>query len=285
MPEQKKILLRISNVSKYFPGTKALDNVSLDVYEGEIHAICGENGAGKSTLMKILSGVYPEGSYEGEFYLQGTKCQFGGVKDSEKFGIRIIYQELTLVPQMTVAENILLGAEPNRYGIINQNQLYSEAEQLLKDYDLNVPCSVKVSALGIGQQQMVEIAKALSGKARLLILDEPTSALTIDETETLLRIIRELKGRGVTCIYISHKLDEVFEIADRITVLRDGKLIGTEETSQLDHNKVVSMMVGRELESQYPPREAGGGRGPLCEELDSCQGGAGFPPGCTGCFL
>ncbi len=254
MPEQKKILLRISNVSKYFPGTKALDNVSLDVYEGEIHAICGENGAGKSTLMKILSGVYPEGSYEGEFYLQGTKCQFGGVKDSEKFGIRIIYQELTLVPQMTVAENILLGAEPNRYGIINQNQLYSEAEQLLKDYDLNVPCSVKVSALGIGQQQMVEIAKALSGKARLLILDEPTSALTIDETETLLRIIRELKGRGVTCIYISHKLDEVFEIADRITVLRDGKLIGTEETSQLDHNKVVSMMVGRELESQYPPR-------------------------------
>src|SRR5690606_25109734 len=137
--------------------------------------------------------------------------------------IRIIYQELTLVPQMTVAENILLGAEPNRYGIINQNQLYSEAEQLLKDYDLNVPCSVKVSALGIGQQQMVEIAKALSGKARLLILDEPTSALTIDETETLLRIIRELKGRGVTCIYISHKLDEVFEIADRITVLRDGK--------------------------------------------------------------
>jgi ABC-type sugar transport system ATPase subunit len=147
MPEQKKVLLRISNVSKSFPGTKALDNVSLDVYEGEIHAICGENGAGKSTLMKILSGVYPGGSYEGEFFLQGTKCQFAGVKDSEQFGIRIIYQELTLVPQMTVAENILLGAEPNKYGIINQNQLYSQAEQLLKEYDLNVPCSAKVSSL------------------------------------------------------------------------------------------------------------------------------------------
>lgn len=255
MPEPMNTLLRISNVSKYFPGTQALDNVSLDVYEGEIHAICGENGAGKSTLMKILSGVYPAGSYEGEIFFQGKKCQFAGVKDSERQGIRIIYQELTLVPQMTVAENILLGAEPNNYGVIKQNQLYSEAERLLAAYELNVPYNAKVSSLGIGQQQMVEIAKALSGKARLLILDEPTSALTIEETKSLLRIIKDLKQKGVTSIYISHKLDEVFAIADRITVLRDGKVIGTAKTSELDQGKVVSMMVGREITNQYPPRK------------------------------
>lgn len=256
MPEQKSILLRISNVSKSFPGTLALDNVNLDVYEGEIHAICGENGAGKSTLMKILSAVYPYGSYEGEIYFGGQQARFSNVKDSEQVGIRIIYQELTLVPQMTVAENILLGSEPNSFGIINQDQLYSDTEQLLKDYGLDIPYYARVASLGIGQQQMVEIAKALSGKARLLILDEPTSALTIDETKVLMNIIRDLKSRGVTCIYISHKLEEVFEIADRITVLRDGQLVGTHDAADLDQNKVISLMVGRELKSQYPPREA-----------------------------
>lgn len=256
MPEQKSILLKISNVSKYFPGTKALDQVNLDVYEGEIHAICGENGAGKSTLMKILSGVYPHGSYEGEFYFAGEQCQFGGVKDSEQRGIRIIYQELTLVPQMTVADNILLGAEPNKHGFINQNELYHATEQLLKSYNFDIPYNARVSSLGIGKQQMVEIAKALSGNARLLILDEPTSALTIEETNVLLNIIRDLKQKGVTCIYISHKLDEVFEIADRITVLRDGQLVGTRNAAEVDQNKIVSMMVGRELTGQYPPREA-----------------------------
>ncbi|NMB01288.1 MAG: sugar ABC transporter ATP-binding protein [Firmicutes bacterium] len=256
MPEQKSILLKISNVSKYFPGTKALDQVNLDVYEGEIHAICGENGAGKSTLMKILSGVYPHGSYEGEFYFAGEECQFSGVKDSERRGIRIIYQELTLVPQMTVADNIHLGGEPTKYGFINQNELYRATEKLLKSYNFDIPYNARVSSLGIGKQQMVEIAKALSGNARLLILDEPTSALTIEETNVLLNIIRDLKRKGVTCIYISHKLDEVFQIADRITVLRDGRVVGTQDAAEIDQNKVVSMMVGRELTGQYPPRDA-----------------------------
>lgn len=255
MPEQKSILLKISNVTKHFPGTKALDNVNLDVYEGEIHAICGENGAGKSTLMKILSGVYPYGTYEGQIHFAGSEVKLATVKDSEQIGIRIIFQELTLVPNMTVADNILLGAEPGKSGIINQNQLFSDTERLLKDYNLDIPYNAKVSGLGIGQQQMVEIAKALSGNARLLILDEPTSALTIDETNVLMDIIRDLKSRGVTCIYISHKLDEVFEIADRITVLRDGQIVETHPVEDLDQNKVISLMVGREITNQYPPRK------------------------------
>ena len=242
-------------MNKYFPGTKALDDVNLDVYEGEIHAICGENGAGKSTLMKILSGVYPHGFFEGQVFFGGEEIRFASVKDSEKLGIRIIYQELTLVPNMTVADNILLGAEPSRRGIIDQNQLYSDTEDLLKKYNLGVPYNARVSSLGIGQQQMVEIAKALSGNARLLILDEPTSALTIDETNVLMDIIRDLKSRGVTCIYISHKLDEIFEIADRITVLRDGQVVETHPVENLDQNKVISLMVGREITNQYPPRE------------------------------
>jgi D-xylose transport system ATP-binding protein len=254
MPEQKSILLRISNVNKYFPGTQALDNVNLDVYEGEIHAICGENGAGKSTLMKILSGVYSHGTYEGQIYYQGNEVKFANVKDSEQLGIRIIYQELTLVPHMTVADNIFLGAEPSRCGVINQNELFSNTEQLLKTYNLDIPYNARVGALGIGQQQMVEIAKALSGNASLLILDEPTSALTIEETNVLMGILRDLRASGVTCIYISHKLDEVFEIADRITVLRDGQVIDTSDIEGLDQNKVISLMVGRELTSQYPPR-------------------------------
>ena len=255
MPEPKRILLQISNVSKEFPGTKALDNVNLDVYEGEILAICGENGAGKSTLMKILSGVYPHGTYEGVFHFAGNEVKLASVKDSEQLGIRIIFQELTLVPNMTVADNILLGAEPSTRGIIKQNQLYSDVEKLLKDYNLAIPYNAKVSGLGIGQQQMVEIAKALSGNARLLILDEPTSALTIEETNVLMDIIRDLKSRGVTCIYISHKLEEVFEIADRITVLRDGQVVETHPKEEIDQNKVISLMVGREITNQYPPRE------------------------------
>ncbi|MDI9422274.1 MAG: sugar ABC transporter ATP-binding protein [Bacillota bacterium] len=254
MPEPKSILLTISNVSKHFPGTLALDNVNLDVYEGEIHAICGENGAGKSTLMKILSGVYPYGSYQGEIYFGGQEVRFATIKSSERLGIRIIYQELTLVPQMTVADNIMLGAEPNKYGVIDQNQLYRDTEELLKSYNLDIPYNARVGSLGIGKQQMVEIAKALSGKARLLILDEPTSALTIDETNVLMHILRDLKRRGVTCIYISHKLEEVFAIADRITVLRDGQVVGTHAASDLDQNRVISLMVGRELTNQYPTR-------------------------------
>lgn len=252
MSKPRNVLLKISDVSKYFPGTQALDRVNLEVYEGEIHGICGENGAGKSTLMKILSGVYPYGSYEGEIYWNGDRVSFGNVRDSENLGIRIIYQELTLVPQMTVAENIFLGREPNRYGVISKSQLYGITQELLRTYNLDVPYNARVETLGIGQQQMVEIAKALSEKASLLILDEPTSALTIEETDVLMEILKDLKNRGVTCIYISHKLDEVFSIADRITVLRDGRVIDTRPVDELDEDKVVALMVGREIKHRYP---------------------------------
>lgn len=255
MSKPKDVLLKIANVSKYFPGTQALDNVNLDVYEGDIHAICGENGAGKSTLMKILSGVYPYGSYEGEVYWKGDRVCFGNVRDSERLGIRIIYQEFTLVPQMTVAENIFLGREPNNYGVINKSQLYVTTQELLNTYNLDVPYNARLGTLGVGQQQMVEIAKALSEKASLLILDEPTSALTIEETEVLMNILGDLKRRGVTCIYISHKLEEVFSIADRITVLRDGMVVDTRNVEELNEDQVVALMVGRELKNRYPTRK------------------------------
>ncbi len=250
----KRALLEVSEVSKQFPGVLALDSISFSVYEGDIHGVCGENGAGKSTLMKILSGVYPWGSYEGTITFDGRPIKFANVKNSEAVGIRVIYQELTLVKQMTVAENIFLGEEPVRHGIIDWNKLYSSAKQLLEDCRLHVPYAAQVITLGIGQQQMVEIAKALSGQVKLLILDEPTSALTQDEVHTLMDILRDLKVQGVTCIYISHKLEELLEITDRITVLRDGKMIGTEYTQDLTEDQVISMMVGRELTGRFPQK-------------------------------
>ena len=252
MPERGSTLLEIRNATKDFPGTRALDSVSMDVREGEIHGLCGENGAGKSTLMKILSGTYSYGAYEGELIFQGEPLRLSGIRDSEARGIRIIHQELALVKQMSVAENVFLGAEPAQFGVVNQMKLHSETRTLLDRVGLNAPETALVSSLGVGQQQMVEIAKALRGHLSLLILDEPTSALNDAEVENLMNTLRDLKSRGVTCIYISHKLNELFDITDRVTVIRDGKCIGTEETASLTEDKIIAMMVGRAPTGRFP---------------------------------
>ena len=247
-------LLEFRNVTKDFPGTRALDNVSMIVREGEIHGLCGENGAGKSTLMKILSGTYPYGTYEGEMAFRGEPLRLGGIRDSEAKGIRIIHQELALIKQMTIAENVFLGAEPAQFGVVNLMKLHSETRALLDRVGLDVSETALVSSLGVGQQQMVEIAKALRGELSLLILDEPTSALNDVEIENLMDTLRDLRSRGVTCIYISHKLNELFEITDRITVIRDGKCIGTGDTASLTEDKIIAMMVGRAPTGRFPPK-------------------------------
>jgi len=253
-------ILEMKNITKDFPGVRALDNVNFKVCKGEIHALVGENGAGKSTLMKILSGAYPYGTYEGDIYIDGEKKQFRTIKDSEHAGISIIYQELTLVKYMTVGENIFLGEEPTKNGIIDWNKVYSDSKELFKKLNIDIDVYEKVINLGIGQQQMVEIAKAISKNSKILILDEPTAALTEGETRQLFRILRELKQHGVTCIYISNKLEEIFEIAANVTILRDGKTIGTHHISELNEDKMISMMVGRELTQRYARKEHKAGK-------------------------
>src|SRR5205814_1438787 len=245
-------LLEMKSITKSFPGVRALDGVSFNLNEGEIHALVGENGAGKSTLIKILAGVYPHPEYGGEIYLTGSERRFAGVRDAAQAGIAVIYQELSLVKDLSVAENIFLGREPRRLGVINWEELYSRAQKLLDELQLPIDPRTPVVRLGIGQQQLVEIAKALSQKARILVLDEPTAALTDTEVETLFRILNELRARDVAMIYISHKLDEVFRIGDRITVLRDGKTIGTSATSESDEPRVIAQMVGREVDQIFP---------------------------------
>ncbi|MEW5956651.1 MAG: ATP-binding cassette domain-containing protein [Chloroflexota bacterium] len=248
------IILDFKNVTKKFPGVTALSDVSIQIKRGEIHGICGENGAGKSTLMKILSGVYPYGTYEGTVLYEGQelKLEDRSIRQATEQGIAIVYQELTLVPTMTVGENVFLGKEPLEKGVINWNKLYATTEQILAQYKLDVPSRAIVKNLGVGKMQMVEIAKALSENAKVLILDEPTSALTEAEIDKLMEILRILKAHGVTCIYISHKLDEFFRITDRVTVLRDGKAVTTQPTKELTEEKLVSYMVGREMKERFP---------------------------------
>ncbi len=245
-------LLEMRDITKTFPGVKALDGVTLDLHAGEFHALVGENGAGKSTLMKVLSGVYPYPEYGGEIRVDDAERRFAGVRDAETAGIAIIFQELSLIKEMTVGENIFLGREPSRFGVINWGELYAQAQKLLDDLHLPINPQTPVGNLGIGQQQMVEIAKALSQKARILVLDEPTAALTDTEVETLFQILAKLKARGVGMIYISHKLDEVFRLSDRITVLRDGKTVGTQPTRELNEARIISLMVGREVGNIFP---------------------------------
>jgi ABC-type sugar transport system ATPase subunit len=245
-------LLEMRGITKEFPGVKALDGVTFDLHAGEFHALVGENGAGKSTLMKVLSGVYPHGTYGGEILVNGSAVSFSKIREAEDAGIAIIFQELSLVKELTVAENIFLGREPSRFGVVNWSEIYQRSASLLRDLKLPLDPRTMVGNLGIGQQQLVEIAKALSKNARILVLDEPTAALTESEVETLFTILRDLRSRGVGMIYISHKLDEVFAMSDRITVLRDGKSVGTEATISLDRNKVIAMMVGREVGDIFP---------------------------------
>ncbi|HXF43099.1 MAG TPA: ATP-binding cassette domain-containing protein, partial [Pyrinomonadaceae bacterium] len=244
----------MQQIIKDFPGVRALDGVSLALEKGEFHALVGENGAGKSTLMKVLSGAYPAGSFQGEILIENTPVRFSSVADSEAAGIAIIFQELSLVKDMTVAENIFLGQEPSRFGLIRWHELYSRTSALLRELGLEIDPQTPVGELGIGRQQLVEIAKALSKNARILVLDEPTAALTESEVEILFQILERLRRRGVGMIYISHKLEEVFRMADRITVLRDGRSVTSRPAKDFNRSKVIEYMVGRQVEDIFPDR-------------------------------
>ena len=249
-------LLEMQGISKTFPGVKALDDVSLTVAQGEIHAICGENGAGKSTLMKVLSGVYPTGSYDGRIVFDGQPVDFRTIRDSEDRGIIIIHQELALVPLLTIAENIFLGNERATRGVIDWPETYRQTEALLAKVGLRETPGTIVDTLGVGKQQLVEIAKALSKNVRLLILDEPTAALSESDSQALLDLLLELKGQGVTSIIISHKLNEVRRVADSVTVIRDGATISTLDARQgLTEDRIVRDMVGRDMAHRYPDRD------------------------------
>lgn len=248
-------ILEMKNITKEFPGVKALSNVSFQVAKGEIHCLVGENGAGKSTLMKILSGVYSHGNYTGDILFNGHVQNFYGISDSEKAGIAIIYQELALVPEMTVYENIFLGNEVRNGFLVDWNETVKKAGEMLKKVKLDINPALKVRDLGVGKQQLVEIAKALSKNVKLLILDEPTSSLNETDSENLLKLLRDLKEQGVTCIMISHKLKEVIKIADTVTVLRDGETICTLRANEISENALIKHMVGREINNIYPKRE------------------------------
>ena len=248
-------ILEMRGITKEFPGAKALDQVSLSVAEGEIHALVGENGAGKSTLMKVLSGVYPHGSYEGDIVFDGEVRAFRSIRDSEDLGIIIIHQELALIPLLSVAENIFLGNERARNGIIDWRETHDRADELLRRVGLLENPEVLVDDLGLGKQQLVEIAKALSKNVRLLILDEPTSSLNEEDSAKLLDLLLDFRRKGITSILISHKLNEVSKVADTITVLRDGAAVARMDCRDgVDENDIVRNMVGRALEDRYPPR-------------------------------
>ena len=249
-------ILEMKNITKEFPGVKALDNVNLVVEEGEIHALVGENGAGKSTLMNVLSGIYPFGSYTGDIVYNGEVCKFQKIKDSEEKGIVIIHQELALIPYMSIGENMFLGNEQGKKSAIDWNKTYSEADKYLKMVGLSESSRVLIKDIGVGKQQLVEIAKALAKHAKLLILDEPTSSLNETDSRALLDLLLEFKKQGMTSIIISHKLNEVSYVADKITVIRDGSTIETldKATDDISEDRIIKGMVGREMTDRFPKR-------------------------------
>ncbi len=251
-------LLEMKNIVKLFPGVRALDNVNLQVEEGEIHALVGENGAGKSTLMNVLSGIYPYGSYEGEIIYQGQRCEFHKIKDSESRGIVIIHQELALVPYLTIGENMFLGNERGKKARIDWDETYNKADELLRMVGLNESSRTLIKDIGVGKQQLVEIAKALAKNVKLLILDEPTASLNETDSQKLLDLMLEFKSQGMTCIIISHKLNEVSYVADKITVIRDGSTIETlvKGVDDFSEERIIKGMVGRELTDRFPRRES-----------------------------
>ena len=252
-----KILLEMKNITKTFPGVKALDNVNLKVEEGEIHALVGENGAGKSTLMNVLSGIYAYGTYEGDIIYNGEVCKFHNIKDSEGKGIVIIHQELALVPEMTIGENMYLGNEQGKKFAIDWSKTYGEADKYLKQVGLQESSRTLIKDIGVGKQQLVEIAKALAKNAKLLILDEPTSSLNESDSQALLDLMLEFKKQGMTSIIISHKLNEVAYVADKITVIRDGSTIETLDKTKdtFTEDRIIKGMVDRELTDRFPKRE------------------------------
>ncbi len=243
------VILEMRNITKIFPGVKALDNVSFSVRQGEIHALVGENGAGKSTLMKVLSGVYPHGSYSGEIYFQGKECKFQDIHHSEEVGLVIIHQELALIPFLSIAENMFLGNERAKNGVIDWNESFSKTKELLDRVGLHELPSTLITNMGVGKQQLVEIAKALAKKVKLLILDEPTASLNDNDSEKLLDLLLQFKAHGISSILISHKLSEVNKVADSITILRDGTTIETLDCQKdkITEDRIIRAMVGRDL--------------------------------------
>jgi putative multiple sugar transport system ATP-binding protein len=251
-------ILEMRGITKTFPGVKALDDVNITVKAGEIHALVGENGAGKSTLMKVLSGVYPHGSYSGEIFYEGQERRFKGIADSEELGIIIIHQELALVPLLSIAENIFLGNEQATYGIIDWSAAFARTRELLKMVGLSESPETLVTNIGVGKQQLVEIAKALSKKVKLLILDEPTASLNEKDSDALLNLLLQFKAQGISSILISHKLNEITKVADSITVLRDGTTVETLDchTGEISEDRIIRGMVGRTMADRYPKRES-----------------------------
>ncbi|WP_407049652.1 multiple monosaccharide ABC transporter ATP-binding protein [Methyloraptor flagellatus] len=249
-------ILEMRGITKTFPGVKALENVNLTVRRGEIHAICGENGAGKSTLMKVLSGVYPYGSYSGDIVFEGEVRKFSGIRDSEHLGIIIIHQELALAPQLSIAENLFLGNEIAKNGVIDWYATTARARELMAKVGLKESPSTLITNIGVGKQQLVEIAKALAKDVKLLILDEPTASLNERDSQALLDLLLELKAQGITAIIISHKLNEISRVADSITILRDGSTVETLDThaGAIDEGRIIKGMVGREMSDRYPKR-------------------------------
>ncbi|MFV0252795.1 MAG: multiple monosaccharide ABC transporter ATP-binding protein [Beutenbergiaceae bacterium] len=270
MPNDNEAILEMVAITKTFPGVKALSDVTLTVARGEVHAICGENGAGKSTLMKVLSGIYPYGTYEGEISYLGGLCRFRNVRDSEHVGIVIIHQELALSPYLSIAENIFLGNEQLTGGVIDWNLTNSRAAALLQRVGLNEAPDTRIADIGVGKQQLVEIAKAMSKDVRLLILDEPTAALNDEDSAHLLSLIAQLRDEGITSIIISHKLNEIEAIADTVTIIRDGQSIESlsmHAEEPVTQDRIIRGMVGRPLESRFPERAPNVG-----EEVLSIEG-------------
>jgi len=239
----------MKNIHKYFPGVHALDDANLEVRTGEVHALLGENGAGKSTLMKVLGAIYKPD--EGQIFIDGNPVTMQNIRDAKRYGISIIHQELLLLPEMTIADNIFIGTKPNSYGFVSRKKLESEAQKLLDQLNIGLDSRALVSTLSVAQQQIVEIVKAISFNARIIVMDEPTSSLSQNEINMLFDIIHRLKNSGVAIIYISHKLNELFTISDRITVMRDGKTISTVNTKEVTDDELIRMMVGRELSDYY----------------------------------
>lgn len=251
------VILEMRNITKTFPGVKALNNVSFSVERGEIHALVGENGAGKSTLMKVLSGVYPHGSYEGQIFFEGQECKFQDITESEEVGLVIIHQELALIPYLSIAENLFLGNERAKFGIIDWNESILRTKELLNKVGLYESPDTLITDIGVGKQQLVEIAKALAKKVKLLILDEPTASLNETDSEKLLELLLQFKKNGIASILISHKLNEISKVADSITILRDGTTIETLDCKKdvITEDRIIRGMVGRDLTHRFPPRE------------------------------